>query len=398
MAEAPGKDTPQPDSKVVGKTGPVKPPVLEGTARPAGMGEEKPASRASDKPASQAAKTEPPKPSSPAAPKPSAQPRKADEDTGGAPWLAGIIGGVVGLAAAYGVAYLGLWPSPTPAPVQADPRIAQFASAIPELQTVTGTVQDELSTLNGRVSELESAPASAPSPNQDVAEDLSALSARLDELAAAPAPEPDTAALDALRSQVDALRQELDASKAEIAALSKTAESAAATDTARLPLVFSALESAFASGRPFEAELSALQDAQPEAQLPSTVSARAATGLPRPDEVARRLEAVLPDMLAGRPVAADASWQDATADWFRGVVAMRPAGDVEGDSPDAIVSRLEAAVARRDFSAAQTEFDALPETMRNAAGTLGDDIAALAAASATLTDLRQSALSAEANS
>lgn len=401
MAELPGKET-QPDPKAVGPTGPVKPPVLEGTARAAKI-DSKPKP---DKPEPPKAASIPPKP---------AIKRDADEGGSGSPWLAGLLGGVAGLGAAYGLAYLGMWPSPAQAPAPADPRLAQFATTIPELQTVTSTVQDELSTLNGRVSGLETAVAERPAeaaaapaaPGEDFSDDIAALNARIEELAAAPTPAADTGALEALRAQVERLSQQLaenegriNQTAADLATLSETATASAQSDSGavRLPLIFSGLESAFASGRSFEPELAALQTAAPDAAIPQAIADKAATGLPRPDNVARQLNAALPDMLAGRPVAADAGWQDATADWFRGVVAMRPAGDVEGEGPDAIVARLEAAVERRDFVGANAEFSALPDTMQSAAGTLGDDIAALAAATTLLTQLRSDALGAEAGS
>ncbi len=74
---------------------------------------------------------------------------------------------------------------------------------------------------------------------------------------------------------------------------------------------------------------------------------------------------------------------------------MRPAGAVEGDGPDATIARLEAAVARRDFTAAQTELQALPETMRNAAGSVAADIESLAAAETFLGQLRTQLLAGE---
>ena len=74
---------------------------------------------------------------------------------------------------------------------------------------------------------------------------------------------------------------------------------------------------------------------------------------------------------------------------------MRPTGAVEGDSPDAIIARLEAAVAARDFSAAQAEMNALPASMQAAAGPLVDDIARLAAADDFLAQLRENALTGE---
>ncbi|MHA6299435.1 COG4223 family protein [Devosia sp. CAU 1758] len=408
MAEQTGKDIPATDPKSPdapsGKTGPVRPPVLEGAARPAASSA-KPAEQAgTDKPAA----TRPDKPATtPSPPRPHAD---DPEGGGGRAWLAGILGGAIGLGTAYGLAWFGLWPTPAQAPAPADPRLSQFATAIPELETVTGTVQDELSTLTSRVGELENALAAAAPAGADpaLAESLAALSARVDELSATSSDGSDTEAtagvLAAIQVTLDNLEAETTDTSARLAqvqqqivALSASADQDAGSEAAiiRLPLILSGLESAIATGRPFETELAALRRALPETLVPETLAGRAATGLPQPEAVQRRLDTALPDMLAGRPANADASWQDTAADWFRGLIAMRPAGNIEGDGPDAGIARLEAAVARRDFLAAETELSALPEPMRSAAGTVADDIASLAAAEAFLTQLRTEVLAGE---
>lgn len=406
MADDTGKNTPasdpKPAEKSAAKPGPVKPPVLEGTARPSGT----------TRPGDSAATDKTARPLGDKSTASTVTPKPAvvrEENNSGNPWLAGFVGGALGLGAAYGLAWFGLWPVPAQAPAPADPRLAQFATAIPELETVTSTVQDELSTLTGRVGALETAATEAPAAtaagtDPAVTEELAALAARLDELAATPTAAPDTAALDSLEAELNTLRAETAATaaqlaeaKGQLASLSQAASEEAGADAAtiRLPLIFSGLESAFLSGRAFETELAALRQALPETLVPEAVAGRAATGLPQPETIEAQLQAALPDMLAGRPATADASWQDATADWFRGLVAMRPAGAIEGDGPDAIVARLEAAVERRDFAAAQTELDALPETMRRAAEPFAADIASLAAAQSFLAQLRMLVLTGE---
>lgn len=398
MAELTGKDTPASDPKSSGKTGPVKPPVLEGTLRPTAPGTTTD-SGAAAKPAAKPAQ----KPASMTGPD---TPRSGN----GAGWVGGLVGGALGLGAAYGLAWFGLWPQPAVAPPPADPRLAQFATTIPELETVTATVQDELSVLTGRVATLETAeppaPAAAPAATDPVVtEQLEALASRLDALASQ-SPGPDTGALAAMETELAALREQVTATETElaqakqqIAAVSEMADSSASADASalRLPLIFSGLEDAFASGRPFEAELAALRQALPELLIPEAVAGRAATGLPRPDVVQGTLTSALPDMLAGRPIDSEAGWQGATVDWFRGLVAMRPSGAVEGDSPDAVIARLEAAIAARDFVAAKSELDALPDTMRAGAQQARSDIESLAGAQSFLAQLRQQALSGGSN-
>ncbi|MET0439991.1 MAG: hypothetical protein ABW043_21055 [Devosia sp.] len=401
-----GAATPQ---SPAAKSGAVKPPVLEGTARPAESVKPSPAPKPGPAP-----KPEPTKSAEPTRPesKPITPPPVSSAESGaGTAWLAGLVGGVVGLGAAYGLALLGYWPAVAPAPQPADPRIATISTAVPELETVTSTLQDELARLTARVAGLETNPgAAAPTgdstPSAQVAGDLAALSARVDELTAAPQAASETtaqnaAAIAALETEIAALRQasaqaqtDLDGVSAKVATLETDVSEGAAVEAGqvRLPLIVSGFETAFATGAAYDAEVAALRQALPSLAVPEAVLANAMTGLKRPDLIARDFNAVLPDILAGRPVGADAGWQEATSDWFRGIIALRPTEAVEGDGPEAIVARLEGAVGRGDFIAAKTELDALPPSMRTATGPVAGEIANQAAAQSFLASLRQAAL------
>lgn len=399
-------DSKDSDSKPTeSKTGPVKPPVLDLKPRETGAG--KPEAKPESKPA--------------LAKEPSARVKPAETApaSGGFAFGATVAGGVLGLAAAYGLAWFGLWPTaPAPAPA-ADPRLAQFATAIPELETVTQTTQSELATLNQRIGALESVapaiPATASTPPIDlggIEGDIAALTARIDTLATTPAPAADTGAVETLRTDLAALTTRLD----EVAARLGTAEAGLRDlDTTmsqttatlaeqpgdigavlQLPLILSGFETAFGTGRPYATELAALRAALPDAAVPTAIANNAATGLTRPDIIASRFATVLPAMLAGRPADPEAQWQDGALDWFRSAIALRPTGEIDGDTPEAVMSRLEGAIARRDFIAAETLLAALPAPMQAA----GEDVPALVASQAEATrfldDLRISALSGEA--
>ncbi len=399
-------DSKDSDSKPTeSKTGPVKPPVLDLKARETGAG--KPEAKPESKPAP--AKEPPPR----------AKPADTAPASGGFAFGAAVAGGVLGLVAAYGLAWFGLWPT-TPAPTPAaDPRLAQFATAIPELETVTQTTQSELAALNQRIGALESAEPAAPATASaapvdlgNIEGDIAALTARIDRLATAPAPAADTGAVETLRTDLAALTARLD----EVAARLGTAEAglrtldttmSAATATLaeqpgdigavlQLPLILSGLETAFDTGRPYTSELGALRAALPTATVPSAVANNAETGLPRPDIITSRFATVLPAMLAGRPADPNAQWQDGALDWFRSAIALRPTGEIEGDTPDAVMSRLEGAIARRDFITAETLLAALPAPMLAAGEDLPSLVASQAEATRFLDNLRASALSGEA--
>lgn len=388
MADSKGSD-PGPND---GKTGPVKPPVLD--LKPRATGSEKPEARS-------AKAHEPPPRDKPASSAPT--PRPAGMAIGS------MLGGAaLGLAAAYGLAWFGLWPIQPPSAPAPDPRLARFASAIPELETVTQTAQSELLALNQRIAVLESAApatiAGTPPELSTIEGDIAALAARIDGLASASASSGDEAAVTALTSRLDEVAARLGTAEAGLRTLDSTMRQTTATlaeqpgdigAVLQLPLILSGFESAFATGRPYATELAALRAARPQASVPALIVNAAETGLARPDAIASRFASTLPAMLAGRPADPDAQWQDGALDWFRSAIALRPTGEIEGDSPEAVMSRLEGAIARRDFVAAQALFAALPAPMLAA----GEDVPALVAGQAEATrfldGLRASALAGE---
>ena len=200
----------------------------------------------------------------------------------------------------------------------------------------------------------------------------------------------------AAEASVAALRGEIDATKSAVAAQTSMLGSSDIGPAVRLPLMVSGVESAFANGRPFSAELSGLTTLLPDLAVPDTIRAAAASGLPRPDAVATAFTEAVPVILAGRTAQSSGDITQDALEWAKGLLALRPVDETEGATPEAIVSRLEAAVGRRDFAGATALLDQLPEAMQAAAGSVGTDIRTLAAADGFIAILRARALEATA--
>src|SRR5690606_37469854 len=134
-ADSKGTSAPEPrkGKPAASRSGAVKPPVLDLKPRETGA-EAKPAEASQPEPSRAA-------PGKPASEKPAAAAASPARRNGGFPVVAILAGGALGVAAAYGLASFGLWPSQPAAPQPSDPRLAQFATAIPELETVTQTTQ-----------------------------------------------------------------------------------------------------------------------------------------------------------------------------------------------------------------------------------------------------------------
>ncbi len=384
------------------KSGPVKPPVIDLTARDA-SGTVASTDKAT-KPASVQSEGQP-EPKAKPLPRPEVAEHPLTKGFGFGPMLAGA---ALGLVSAYSLAFVGWWPIPATSPPPPDPRVAVHDKVLPELRTIALTTQSELATLTQRVRTLEAAPAPGSAvPAADLVTlqaDFAALATRIDALPQAVSVAPDPAiagTMEALKTALSELGARVGSAEASLSRLGQSVEANEAAmagqpvdinSVLQLPLILSGLEVAFANGRPYETELAALRAGMPDADVPTEIANNASGGLTRGDAIAARFAAVLPDILAGRPADPNASWQDATADWFRSMLALRPTSAVAGDDPEAVVSRLEAAIAQRDFAAAQALFEQLPTPMVVAAAEVPGQISAQAAAAKFLDNVRQQAL------
>jgi hypothetical protein len=249
-------------------------------------------------------------------------------------------------------------------------------------------LEQQLQTLESRVSAIGAGVSSADATR--FAENLVSLEQKLARIEAG------FAQLDsrfgAGDTAVTALRNDIEEVKAALAAQSRTLGGTAIGPAVKLPLIVSGLEAAFASGRAYASELDGLRALLPDLAVPATLTQRAATGLPRPDALLARFEDRLPDILTGRTGESTGDWTKDALEWAKALLALRPAEEREGDTPEAIVSRLEGAMQRRDFLAAAALLAQLPPAMRSAAGDVGTDIATLAEAETFITRLRSEAL------
>ncbi|KQV09549.1 hypothetical protein [Devosia sp. Root105] len=422
------------------KSGPVKPPVIELTAREA----EKPAAatttsgKAAEAAEEAAAETPPAaeEPVRPMPPPPRPQARLA------MPWSAISIAAVAGALLGAGIVYgLGNWlPLPNQRPVIADPaaRLDATDSSLNEIETRLAAIEEHaksrevsldasIAQLDGGLTEMRQAiaavPAAEPVDLAPLETQLKGLEDRVTAIGAGASSADATALAETissieagiaeLRTQLTALDQRVIATDSAISGLkgdvsatqtaistqNQTLGGADIGPAVRLPLMVSGLETAIANGRPFAAELTGLKALLPDLAVPGPVEAAAAEGLPRPDVVVAQFTAAVPNVLAGRAAVSTGDMGEDALEWMKGLLALRPVGEVAGDAPEAIVSRLEAAVGRHDFKAAAELLAQLPPAMQAGAGTSGGDITKLAAAEGFVAELRNRALAptAEAN-
>ncbi|WP_295808134.1 phage tail protein [uncultured Nitratireductor sp.] len=177
---------------------------------------------------------------------------------------------------------------------------------------------------------------------------------------------------------VSALRNELDALKAQVED---------ADDAPRMALVIAAttLKSAVERGTPYASELETYTSIAPqgEAEALAPLQANAASGVPSratlaaeaPGAASRVVAAVGRQSNGGEGGIIDNLMASA-----RSLVVVRPVGSVEGDGPDAIAARMEAAVVANDYESALAEYESLPDAGKEAAADFAKDLRARQAA------------------
>ena len=279
-----------------------------------------------------------------------------------------LLGGVAAAAIGFGLAHSGALDSlPLPVSGGVQDRLAALDGQITDQQNA-------LSDVTTRLTALEYAPAPEVPEIADLApriEDLTTqvgvLAQRIDALEARPAAaggsgDPQTQAdLEAAQAELDQIRHALEAQRSEIAALSDAAaeEEQAARDTARAVMQRAALtrvQTALDTGTPFADALAELQETG--AEVPEALSQPAEEGV----ATLSALQSAFPDLARD---ALRAARQQTGATGFGGFLetqlGLRSLQPREGDDPDAILSRAEAAVQSGDLNRALTELEALPD-------------------------------------
>lgn len=186
-------------------------------------------------------------------------------------------------------------------------------------------------------------------------ETLSSLAADIKSVGAA-----NSAALEDLRTELDVISKRL-------AAVEATMGDATAREVAARALSVSALKSAVDSGRPYETELAAVKAGLPGDLDLTALEANAKTGV-EPVSV----------LIAQFPAVADKIYQtfgepqregdvlESLLSSAKSIIAIRGGGDASGDTPTAVLQRMELAVSNGRLAAALEAYQALPEDSRKA--------------------------------
>jgi hypothetical protein len=354
-----------------------------------------------------------------AAPQPPSPPPAPQQRAGIVPL---VLGGLVAAGIGYGAAYLGVLPTAQNGGAS-DPAlataVAEQGAALSALQdqiaalstSVTqsapqagaeidlspvidqiaalsgqiGTATDGIATLAARVGALETRPVFTGNADEDLLAAQQAADARAAELAA----ERDAIAAEAAALQDAARAATAQAAEAEATALQAIAEAEAAAQAALAHAAAEAalgqVQAALASGTGFAASLATIATM---VAIPEPLQSLAEAGVPTQDALTRNFA---PLARAALPVAlqetAGENIGDRLSAFVMGQIGGRAVAPRDGDDPDAVLSRVGAAVAGGDLDAALAEVAALPQGARDILAPWVADVEARRAAEAGLAAL-----------
>ncbi|WP_439137279.1 COG4223 family protein [Roseicyclus sp.] len=285
-------------------------------------------------------------------------------------------------------------PSPAAAPAGVDLDLSPVIDQIAALSGQIGASTDGIATLAARVGALENRPVFTGNADEDLLAAQQAADARAAELAA----ERDAIAAEAAAAQEAAAQAAAQAAEAEAAATTAIAEAEAAAQAALARAAAEAalgqVQAALASGSGFAAPLATIAAT---VTIPEALQALAETGVATQDTLTRSFA---PLARAALPVALQETAGDSVGDrlgaFVMGQIGGRAVAPREGDDPDAVLSRVGAAVSGGDLEGAIAEIAALPEGARAVLAPWVADVEARRAAEAGLASLT-AALAANGN-
>ncbi|AUX78102.1 COG4223 family protein [Sinorhizobium fredii] len=290
-----------------------------------------------------------------------AEPKRRQGTSAGA-LAAGILGGLVALLGAGVLQYAGYVPAP--GPDRGNGSVEQ--NLMGEIEAIKAELRSRptaaaeavvLAPLESRLAALEqAAPSAANAP------DVTALQAEVANL---------TKEIAALKTDLADARQSADTAKAELAgridqAEQKLNEPVNDIEMAKAVAV-TALKTAIDRGGPFLAELDALRSIAPEDAAVKALAEDAKTGVATRTDLREAFPATATAMLDAlhQPDPNEGIFARLISSAMSGI-RVRPVGSVEGDTPEAMIARIEDKLNNGDLKGASLEWEGLPDAAKAA--------------------------------
>ncbi len=286
-------------------------------------------------------------------------------------FAAAIVGGLVALAGAGALQYGGYLPALGPegrnggdmTAVRAE--VETLKTRLLALQSSANSSATDLQPIETRLSALERATTDSPAGaalGEEAQQSIATLEATVAKLSSdmaalrEQAATAERAAADRsaqLGQRIDAAEQKLAEPRSDVA----MARAVAAT----------ALKTAIDRGGPYLAELEAYVSVSPDDPSAATLRAQAATGVQSRSDLVRDFQPIADRMIeAVHQPSGDQGIVARLIASASSAITVRPVGSVEGDTPEAIVARIENKLQNGDLKGAEIEWQTLPEVARNA--------------------------------
>ncbi|WP_312361364.1 COG4223 family protein [Agrobacterium sp.] len=260
---------------------------------------------------------------------------------------AGIVGGLIALAAAGSMQYAGILPSSNSGRAGSD-EIAALKTDVTGLrQQLANAPAADTSALEQRIATLEGAKGEAPQVD-GLSEKVTALEAALqsERSAQASATAELTRRLTDAETKINEPRDDIEVARA---------------------IASAALKAAIDRGGPFLTELDTLSKVTPDDPAIASLQSFAATGVPSRSELMQKFPDVANAMLSAinQPDPNQGIMERLTESAFS-LVKVRPVGNIEGETPDAMIARMENKLRNGDLQGAALEWNGLPEAAKTA--------------------------------
>ncbi|CCM77614.1 COG4223 family protein [Rhizobium mesoamericanum] len=289
---------------------------------------------------------------------------------------AGIVGGLIALAGAGAVQYAGYLPgSSAPATPSAD--VANLSAEVDGLKQFVANLAATPSTpdndaLERRIAALETVAKTTPTAAAADTTAVDALNQKIADL---------TGQIDQLRRAVTQAAEQKTSVGADIQQRLADAEkklNEPRQDVAVAKAIAAAeLKAAIDRGGPFIAELDTFASVSPDDPVTADLRNFAQTGVPSRTELIRQVPDVANAIIESVDQAApDQSWSDRLMASAKSLVKVRPVGNIEGASVEAIAARIEDKVKNGDLQGAVSEWAGLPEPAKKASAAFRQSLEA----------------------
>ena len=306
---------------------------------------------------------------SPPPPEPTAPPVPPRKGPGFGPvLLAGVAGAVIALAGAYALSSAGMLGGSVGGKINDE--IAALRQEIETLKANDGSsaLQSQLDALKQQVQS-----------SQGSGEDIASLKQQVSSIQSTQ--QNDVGAVQNLQSAFGDLKSSLSSDQQAIQQKLSALEAKVNTPGRDLAvaraIAAAALKSAIDRGDNFATELATYAEVAPADADLSKLKALATSGIPTREELAAEFSETADALIAAaEPPPPEGNIFNRLVDSAKGLVSVRPVGDVEGDTVPAIVARIENALTKGDLKTAESEWETLPEAGKQASQKFVDGLEA----------------------